>query len=120
MRNGLAPTAVAPAVGWICFGPKSGSRDGSLPMSSRRPSNSPFLTSGKFLREGHAIVHGDAADGNERHHVRRAHPWVLALVVVEVDEVGRFLRELESRLDDALPAPHKGEHGSVMGGVWIG
>ena len=51
-RNRRAPTAVAPAVGWMRGGPKSGARSGSLPIRSRNPSNSPRRTSARLVRPG--------------------------------------------------------------------
>src|SRR3989442_2119907 len=51
-RNGRAPIAVAPAVGWVRFGPKSGSAAGSRPMRSRRPSNCPLRRVGRLSRSG--------------------------------------------------------------------
>ena len=51
-RNGRAPITVAPAVGWIRFGPKSGTRSGFVPISSRAFSNSPRRMSARFVRFG--------------------------------------------------------------------
>src|SRR5581483_4982020 len=43
---------VAPAVGWIALGPKSGTRSGFVPISSRARSNSPRRMSARLTRSG--------------------------------------------------------------------
>ena len=106
MRNGRAPTTVAPAVGCGRRGPKSGAPS-SVASDAARPSNPGRRMSARTRRSGrvaarayrktgssialgqpcterpgkvHAGVHGRVAEGHERHDVQRADPGMPAVL----------------------------------------
>src|ERR687898_177075 len=89
MRNGRAPTARAPNVGWVRAGPKSGLRP-FWPISSRRPSYWPRRTSARRTR----------SERVERDDVDRTDPRVLAPVRVHVDQLDRRRNQTLERLGD--------------------
>src|SRR3989304_2281738 len=136
-----APTTLAPAVGWSCLGPKSGARSGVVLISSRGPLDPPLpdvrqrpslRPRRSLLIEVHgdlqlprdaladragnrdAFLHRDPRYGDERAHVERADPRMLAPVDREVDQRDGLLGAAERGLCDRLPVPDERDHRAVV------
>src|SRR2546422_5715962 len=100
-RNGRAPIAVAPAVGWIRLGPRSGSAAGSLPMRSRSPSNSPLRTSGRRSRSGRV-----AALARSEEHTSELHSRLHLVCRLLLEKKNSFTREADLHVLDERPQLH--------------
>ena len=64
--------------------------------------------------DGHTFRHADTRDGHEGHHIAGADARVLALVLVQVDQLGGFSNRPEGGLFDLLRRADKGQHGAVV------
>lgn len=68
--------------------------------------------------EVHAVVHGDAAKGNEGQDIESPDTGVLSLVQPKIDAFNRRLREPVGRLCDSLRGAYERQDRSMV--VWIG
>jgi hypothetical protein len=55
-----------------------------------------------FARQLNAIFHGDAQYGHEWDHIGCPHSWMLAAMLIEVNQFGCLSGSPDGRLDDAL------------------
>ena len=133
-RKKRAPITVAPAVGWTRAGPKSGAQAGSASFAGQpleaaaadlrkgrplRPPRRPLVEvdrepeAPRHLRREplgrrHRRRHRRIPQGDERHHVHRAHPRVNPLMPGEVDLGERRLVERAGAPGGAPPARRPG------------
>ncbi len=136
-----APTATAPPRGWSRAGPKSGTRSGLVPISSRRPSYCPRRTCGQppSLRterrvavevhrqlEAHrdllaeaagqvdALLDPRAAERHERDDVDGADARVRAGVLLHVDQLQRAADRRGRSAHDRLGTAGEGHDAAVV------
>ena len=72
------------------------------------------------LRVPDAVLHRAVLERDERDHVRRAHPRVLALVLREVEQARGRRRHAERRLDGGVRRPYERHDGAVVVRVHLG
>jgi hypothetical protein len=70
-----------------------------------------------LLREAHAIFHCHVVDWNERDHIRRADPWVLAVMCAKVNEFDRLFDGAQSRCGHCIWRAGERQHAAIVVGV---
>ena len=70
-----------------------------------------------MLRHGHTVFKRDAVDGNERHHIGRAHAGVRALMLRKVQQLRRLTHAADDRFLNRFALAHQRDDAAVVIGI---
>ena len=59
------------------------------------------------MRCRYGVVHRRTFERNKRNHIGRAHAWMLALMAVQIDQLGSLPRPAHGGFDDGIRRPRE-------------